>query len=210
MGDLLVRVGFQLNPRQLDLLTRYHAILLDRNRQLNLTRILNLEDMVLKHYADCFLVARYLPELPEPLLDIGSGAGFPGIPLKILFPDLHIILGEGVRKRVNFLREVREELGLEKLDIIGRNIDRDFEYPVNGIITRAVEPIRDTLKRASNCLMPGGLAIFMKGPNVDQEKEDAAKKFPELYLLESDYDYSLPDSPYRRRLLVYRKRAREE
>lgn len=210
LGTMLSKAGFKLTPKQLDRLAAYHAILLDRNRTLNLTRILNLDDIVLKHYVDCFLVARYVPVLPEPLLDIGSGAGFPGVPLKILFPDSHIILGEGVRKRVNFLREVREELGFSKLDIIGRNIDREFEYPVHGIITRAVETIRDTLRRVSNCLMPGGQAIFMKGPNVDQEIEDAGKKFPELYKLEKDIAYSLPSSSYRRRLVIYRKLAREE
>jgi len=207
---MLGKFDFKLTPFQLDQLAAYHAILLDRNRKLNLTRILNLDDIVLKHYIDCFLVARYLPVLPQPLLDIGSGAGFPGIPLKILFPDNHIILGEGVRKRVNFLREAREELKMTRLDIIGRNIDRDFEYPVHGIITRAVETIRDTLRRVSNCLMPGGQAIFMKGPNVDQEIEDASKKFPDLYKLEKDIAYSLPKSSYRRRLVIYRKLPREE
>ncbi len=210
LGTMLSRNGFTLSKVQLTQLATYHSFLLDRNRQLNLTRILNLEDMVLKHYVDCFLVARHLPDLPEPLLDIGSGAGFPGIPLKILYPDLHIILGDGVRKRVNFLREAREEVGLEKLDIIGRNIDRDFEYPVNGIITRAVETIRDTLKRSANCLLPGGLAIFMKGPNVDEEIVEAQKKFPELFKLEEDIAYALPNSPYRRRLVVFRKLPREE
>ncbi len=210
LGTMLGKVGFQLTSVQLQLLADYHAILLERNRQLNLTRILNLEDIVLKHYVDCFLVARYLPVLPEPLLDIGSGAGFPGIPLKILFPDSHIILGEGVRKRVNFLRDVREELKMTKLDIIGRNIDRDFEYPVNGTITRAVATIRETLKRVSNCLLPGGQAIFMKGPNVDQEIEDAGKKFPDLFKLDKDIAYSLPNSSYRRRLVIYRKLTREE
>lgn len=207
---MLSKAGFTLTTPQLEQLAAYHAILLDRNRKLNLTRILNLDDMVLKHYVDCFMVARYIPDLPEPLLDIGSGAGFPGIPLKILFPDKHIILGEGVRKRVNFLREVREEVTIARLDIIGRNIDRDFEYPVHGTITRAVESIRETLRRVSNCLMPGGHAIFMKGPNVDQEIEEANKKFPDLFALDKDIAYTLPNSSYRRRLVIYRKVRREE
>ena len=210
LATMLAKAGFPLTPPQLKQLAAYHAILLDRNRKLNLTRILNLEDMVLKHYVDCFLVARYIPDLPEPLLDIGSGAGFPDIPLKILFPNKHIILGEGVRKRVNFLREVREELTLTKLDIIGRNIDRDFEYPVHGTITRAVESVRETLRRVSNCLMPGGQAIFMKGPNVDQELEDAGKKYSGLFELDKDIAYTLPNSSYRRRLVIYRKVRREE
>jgi len=208
LAGLLRKHGQQLAPDRLDLLVQFHALLVEKNRKLNLTRIRNLEDIVLKHYVDCFLVARFVPQLPSPLLDIGTGGGFPGIPLKILFPDTQVILAEGVRKRVEFLREVRESLGLENLDIVGRNIDRDFEYPVNGIITRAVEPIRDTLRRVSNCLVPGGIAIFMKGPNVDGEKVDAAGKFPELYTEVEDHRYTLPSSPFRRSLVVYRKNRR--
>ena len=205
MGKLLTAHGFSLSPEQLELVTRYHGYLLDRNRSLNLTRILNLKDMVLKHYVDCFMVHRLLPDLPEPLLDLGSGAGFPGIPLKILCPEKHIILGEGVRKRVAFLRDARELLNLDKLDIIGRNIDKDFEYPVGAVITRAVESIRDTLTRIRNCLKVDGIAIFMKGPSVDSEIEDALRKYSVLFTLDADHAYMLPSSPYQRRLVIFRK-----
>jgi len=208
MGKLLRKYDFRLTAGQLELLTRFHRFLLEKNRKLNLTRILNLEDIVVKHYVDCFMVSRLLPDLPAPLLDIGTGGGFPGIPLKILAPDLHIILGEGVRKRVNFLREARAELGMEKLDIIGRNIDTDFEYPVNGTITRAVAPLRDTLKRVRSCLMPGGLAIFMKGPNVEEEKKEAAQ-LSSMYEEVDDISYDLPGTQYRRRLIIYRKLVKE-
>jgi 16S rRNA (guanine527-N7)-methyltransferase len=205
MGRLLTTHGFSLTQHQLELVTRYHGYLLDRNRTLNLTRILNLEDMVLKHYVDCFMVNRLLPDFPEPLLDIGSGAGFPGLPLKILSPDKHIILGEGVRKRVAFLRDARELLQLERLDIIGRNIDKDFEYPVAAVITRAVESIRDTLARIRNCLRVDGIAVFMKGPNVDVEIKEALRKYPDLYALDADHAYTLSSSPYKRRLVIFRK-----
>ncbi len=205
LGRLLKKYEFPIPKDQLELLARFHALLIDRNRKLNLTRIWNLEDIVVKHYVDCFIITRFLPEVPSPLLDLGTGGGFPGIPLKILLPDHHIILGEGVRKRVDFLREVRTELSLEKLDLIGRNIDRDFEYPVNGVITRAVQPIRDTLKRVRNCLRRDGVVIFMKGPGVDPEKVDAKKKFEGIYEEIDDVAYVLPKTKNRRRLVVYRK-----
>jgi len=189
----------------LDLLARFHRLLVERNRKLNLTRILNLKEIVLKHYVDCFMVARLMPRVPSPLLDLGTGGGFPGIPLKILFPDHHFILADGVRKRIDFLREVRETLGLPKLDLIGRNIDREFQYPVAGVVTRAVEPIRDTLRRIRHCLSTDGLAIFMKGPNVDEEKVDAARKFSDLFEEVEDHAYELPHSSHKRRLVIYRK-----
>jgi 16S rRNA (guanine527-N7)-methyltransferase len=207
LSRLLARYGFQLEARQLDLLTAFHAHLIERNRRLNLTRIWNLDEIVLKHYVDCFMVTQFVQPLPSPLLDLGTGGGFPGIPLKILSPDTQIILGEGVQKRVEFLKEVRQKLGLAKLDIIGRNIDREFEYPVNGVITRAVEPIRDTLKAVRNCLVSGGLAIFMKGPNVEQEVGEAARKYPQHFELAFDHQYVLPASPHQRRLVIFRKTA---
>ncbi|MFH1532472.1 MAG: 16S rRNA (guanine(527)-N(7))-methyltransferase RsmG [Pseudomonadota bacterium] len=204
IGRLLDAYGFKLEARELSLLTRFHLFLFDKNRQLNLTRIHNLEDVVLKHYVDCFLVAR-MTELPSPLLDLGTGGGFPGIPLKIIRPDLHIILAEGVGKRVRFLKDVRAHLDLEGLDVIGRNIDREFFYPVNGVITRAVELIPDTLKRMQNSLQTGGLAIFMKGPNVDEEMTRAQRRYGDEYEVAFDLPYTLPRSTHRRRLLVYRR-----
>jgi 16S rRNA (guanine(527)-N(7))-methyltransferase RsmG len=208
IGRLLDAFGFRLEPRQLTLLTRFHLYLFEKNRRLNLTRIHNLEDVVLKHYVDCFLVDQMV-DLPSPLLDLGTGGGFPGIPLKIIRPDLHIVLAEGVGKRVRFLKDAREHLGLEGLDVIGRNIDREFFYPVNGVITRAVELVPDTLKRVQNSLQENGRAIFMKGPNVAEEIARATKRYGDEYELEHDLPYTLPRSPHRRRLLVY-KRIRAE
>ena len=207
LGSMLASYGQKLERPQLEQLARFHALLLEGNRKLNLTRIWNLKDIVVKHYVDSLIILNYLSELPSPLLDIGTGGGFPGIPLKIARPETHVILGEGVRKRVEFLRGVRSDLQLDKLDLIGRNIDKSFEYPVNGVITRAVEPIRDTLQRIRNCLLPEGLAIFMKGPNVDDELRDAGKEFPDLYRLKDDIRYQLPGTPFRRRLIIYAKKV---
>ncbi len=203
---MLHRHGFELPGARLTQLAKFHEMLVERNRVLNITRIWNLDDIVLKHYVDCFLVARLEPELGSPMLDLGTGGGFPGIPLKILRPELHVILGEGVRKRVDFLRDVRTELALEKMDLIGRNIDNDFVYPVKTVITRAVEPIRDTLGRVRACTSPGSHVIFMKGPNVDPEKDMVRNKWGKLFEEVRDHAYLLPGSPYQRRLVVYRRR----
>jgi len=209
LGRRLRALGFVLDEVQLGKLARFHALLVERNRVLNLTRIWNLDDIVVKHYVDCLIVLRYVPELPSPLLDVGTGAGFPGIPLKIASPQTHVILGEGVRKRVEFLREAREVIKVEKLDIVGRNIDHEFQYPVQGVITRAVEDIADSLKRIRYCLVPGGIAIFMKGPNVDDEKTMALKKQGKQFEEIADHAYVLPGSDNRRRLVIYRKKPQE-
>lgn len=146
-----------------------------------------------------------LTKLTFPLLDMGTGPGLPGIPLKIEFPNERIILADGVRKRIDFLKTVREEMKLENLDLMGRNINKDFIYPVEGVITRAVKDVSLTLEDVSQCLTVGGRLFLMKGPNVDDELKFAEKKWSEYYDLKEDHAYNLPETPHERRLLVFEK-----
>src|SRR3954464_7510285 len=102
---ILRRCGIVLGPAQYDALWSYHQMLREANPELNLTRIHNFENMVLKHYADSLLVLK-LADLPSPLVDMGSGPGLPGIPLKIARPDLVMTLAEPRGARAEFLKEV--------------------------------------------------------------------------------------------------------
>src|SRR5688500_9185945 len=111
MGDMLARSGLKLNKEQLDQLWRYHNLIRNRNQDRDLTRIVEFEQMVVKHYVDCMIVGKFVT-LPTPLLDIGTGAGFPGIPLKIRYPHLKITLAEPRPRRVEFLKEAVQKLGL--------------------------------------------------------------------------------------------------
>ena len=98
MGTLLLRCGINLAPSQLKQLWAYHQLLRRHDAELNLTRVRNFENMVLKLYADSILPALHSP-LPSPLLDLGTGPGMPGIPLKIFRPDLRILLADGRQNR---------------------------------------------------------------------------------------------------------------
>lgn len=185
-------------------LTRFYQLLMENQRKDNLTRLLSIRDVTIKHFIDSLIVTRFV-DLRFPLLDMGTGPGFPGIPLKIQFPDHPIILAEGVEKRIRFLKQVRESLGLKDLQIIGRFVTPDFVYPVPAIITRAVADVSETLSNISNCLQPEGILYLMKGPNVDEEIRLAETKWKGYFRLEKDVAYSLPATPHQRRLLVYRK-----
>lgn len=185
-------------------LAQFYRLLMENQQKENFTRLLKLHDVGLRHFVDC-LIVNDLTELKFPLLDMGTGPGFPGIPLKILHPDKKIILAEGVQRRVEFLKKVREELELPNLDIIGRNINPWFMYPVQGVITRAVEDVRNTLKNVLSCLQTGGRVYLMKGPNVDPELEIASNEVGEFYKLVQDTAYSLPKTSHDRRLVVFEK-----
>ena len=146
MEQLLKNCGIHLSAEQLKQLWAYHQLLRRHDSDLNLTRIRNFENMVVKLYADSILPALQIP-LPSPLLDLGSGPGMPGIPLKIFQPDLHILLAESRKNRVSFLKTAASALGLSGLDVEDRGIAPDYARPVKGVITRAVEPMADTLAR---------------------------------------------------------------
>ncbi|RME17205.1 MAG: 16S rRNA (guanine(527)-N(7))-methyltransferase RsmG [Bdellovibrio sp.] len=183
-------------------LAQFYILLMQQQTQENFTRLIKFRDIAIKHFIDSLMIPR-LVTIPFPLLDIGTGPGFPGIPLKIQFPEKKIILAEKVRKRVEFLKRVKEEMQLSQLDIIGHAINSQFALPCQSVITRAVEPIHKTLNRVSQCLSKGGLALFMKGPHVQEEIEEA-QKHP-LFSLKETIKYQLPLTPHQRTLVVFQR-----
>ncbi len=196
--------GIRLSEGQLRQMWDYHSLLRRRNPDLNLTRVHNFTNMVLKLYLDSVLPAEIL-DLPSPLLDLGTGPGMPGIPLKIYRPQLEVILAESRAKRVDFLREAIAELRLSGLTVMAGRITERFETPVAGVITRAVEPVADTLARVQGCLAADGRVILMKGPQCGPEIEHARSRLEKRFVLDLDRPYIIPHTRYQRRLLVYRR-----
>lgn len=183
-------------------LVEFYQLLMTHQKTDNVTRLIKFREVGIKHFIDSLMVPR-LTQLTFPLLDKGTGPGFPGVPLKICFPKERVILAEGVRKRVDFLKAVRQEMNLKNLDIVGRKVDDQFELPVQGVITRAVETATQTLLSVEKSLQVQGRVFLMKGPNVDKEIKDAKEHFGSKYKLVEDHSYSLPHTPHKRRLLVY-------
>ena len=205
LDELLQEGGIALNPDQLAKLWHYHSLLREGNRDRDLTRIIGFESIVIKHYVDCMYVGK-LVQLPSPLLDVGTGAGFPGIPLQIRYPNLRMILAEPRPGRVEFLKKVIGALPLQQIEVFDhRVVSRSFARPVAGVITRAVETIDKTLLRTSACTGVGCQIIFMKGPSVGPELEDAMKRFKGQFRLVMDKSYSLPGTQHDRRLVILEK-----
>ncbi len=202
--DIFKNHDFKCSHEERLKLSQFYRLLLENQEHKNFTRLLNIKDIGIKHFIDCLILTE-ICELKFPLLDVGTGPGFPGIPLKIRFPDEQIILAEGVQKRVEFLKHVREQMRFKNLDIIGRNINPYFMYPVNGVITRAVEDVTNTLKNTVNCLQLGGHVYFMKGPGVDPEIEKAQNEMSEFFKLVNDITYDLPKTENHRRLVIFEK-----
>ena len=207
LEDLFYNHGFgdKIDKTTRELFVQFYILLMKNQKKENFTRLVSIKDVAIRHFIDSMIVNQFV-SFKFPLLDMGTGAGFPGIPLKIILgPEKKIILNEKIHRRVVFLKKVRETLGLKGLDIIGRNIDKNFTYPVRGIVTRAVEKIPETLNHVINCLETNGCIYFMKGPNARPETDKALKSWSDYYKLEKYKDYDLPNTPHKRTLIVFRK-----
>lgn len=203
LADIFRNHDFNLvSHQQRQKLAHFYRLLMENQEKENFTRLLKLRDIAIKHFIDSIIILEHC-ELQFPLMDVGTGPGFPGIPLKIMFPKEKILLAEGVQRRVEFLKHVRSEMQLENLDIIGRNINNNFVYPVRGVITRAVEDVSNTLNNVVNSVQIGGRVYFMKGPGVGPEITAAAAN--KHFKLVSDIPYSLPNTPHERRMVIFEK-----
>ena len=181
LADGLAVLGFPLEPFQFQLLERFRSLLLSENLTHNLTRLEGDYDFALRHVVDSLTcLTTGLFEGPGSLVDIGSGAGFPGIPLKIARPELSLTLVEASRKRAAFLSKVISELGLvecevlaERAENVGRDPSKRGSYELAA--TRAVASLVVDLEYAVPLLTTGGKLVAMKGPRSAGELESAAR-----------------------------------
>lgn len=211
--DLLVKGAkvfeIDLNEKSLEAFDLYLRELLKWNQKMNLTAIRSEREIVLKHFLDSLSVFPYLSEISN-LFDIGSGAGFPGIPLKIVRPSLRITLIDSVQKKTDFQRHILRTLGLKGCEVIhGRIQDKEIlerlKDQYEGVISRAFSKLSDFLPIGSLFLKEGGILIAMKGRRLDDELPYLSSGETLPCRLEKIVRLSLPFSSIRRTLLIFRK-----
>jgi 16S rRNA (guanine527-N7)-methyltransferase len=144
------------------------------NKAYNLTGIKKDEDIVIKHFLDSLLYLKAMPTGELRVADVGSGAGFPGIPIKIIRPEIHMYLIEPTGKKCLFLRNIIRHLELKKIEVIEKrveevNVNQELALPVEILVTRALFDIKDFVKKASHIVKKEGLLILNKGPKVKKE-----------------------------------------
>ena len=212
-------VGTPLDDAQIAACTVYAAYLLTVNQHTNLTRITAPADVAVKHFADSLTVFRAAPDLlpGATVVDVGTGAGFPGVVLKIARPDLRLVLLDSLQKRLRFLREVGYLLEFTHVEYVHARAEdaaRDPQYAASAdlVTARAVAALPTLLGWCGPFVAPGGRFVAMKAGGVDAELPDAAPVARALGLRrEADIALTLPalvgdDAPAERRLLVYRRR----
>jgi 16S rRNA (guanine(527)-N(7))-methyltransferase RsmG len=195
--------GIELSKRELLGFTKLYSLLVEHNSELDLTRLKTEDDIIIKHFIDSVYFLNRV-SIPSPLLDIGTGPGFPGVPVKIMRPETSLILAEPRHKRVSFLKMLVEELELEDVVIYPHLVTDKSFFDVKSVITRALESVDETLSRISHFLPPGGMVYFMKGPGSGDDVGRLSGQNSRLFRLEDDITYTLPGTLYQRRLAVYR------
>jgi 16S rRNA (guanine527-N7)-methyltransferase len=172
------QLGLTIDERVCGAFTTHAAELLHWNRKINLTAITDPRDIAIRHFLDSLAPAKFIPDGVR-LLDIGTGAGFPGLPLKIFKPSLSVLLIDGTRKKVNFLKHMIRSLGLdqtEALHIRAENLEHHSQIETNFdvIISRALSDLTFFIKLATPLLATQGIIMAMKG-QVDQKELDALR-----------------------------------
>ena len=168
----LEKIGVEVTDKKLELLEKYYELLIEYNKVMNLTGITKKEDVYLKHFYDSLTISKIIDlNMEKSLCDLGSGAGFPGIVLKIFYPNLKIVLIDSLNKRVNFLNKVIEELDLKNIIAIHIRIEdyaKKNQEKFDVVTARAVAPLNFLLELGINLVKVGKSFIAMKG-NIDTE-----------------------------------------
>jgi 16S rRNA (guanine527-N7)-methyltransferase len=138
------------------------------NKAYNLTSLKTDEDIVIKHFMDSLLYLEAIPEGEVSVMDVGSGAGFPGIPIKIMRPEIKMHLLEPSRKKASFLRHIIRTLRLDGIEVTEKRIE-DVGSLVDVAVTRALFDVREFIKKASPYVREGGRLVLSKGPRVNEE-----------------------------------------
>ena len=197
-----------LTKEQLKQLEIYYEFLETENKKYNLTAITEKEQVYLKHFYDSLTISKIITLNNQSLCDIGTGAGFPGIVLKIMFPNLKVTLIESNNKKCLFLNQVKEKLNLKNLEIIN---ERAEIYSKNNrelfdiVTSRAVAPLKHLLEYSIPIVKVEGYYIAMKS-NVENETKNIENYYKKLNIqLENQIIFNLPKENSLRTLLLYKK-----
>ena len=203
------KLGIEISDEQINKFSKYGDLLLEWNKVMNLTAVCEEREVVIKHFVDSITIVPYIDvQKCKKIADIGTGAGFPGIPLKIIRPEIEVVLLDSLGKRVSFLNTVIKELKLEGISAIharaedgGRDklLREKFDY----VTARAVAPMNILLEYCMPFVKKGGYFIAMKGSSEEVSYEKALRELSGK--VESEDVFTLPESDITRRIVCVKK-----
>ena len=219
----LENIGITLSDDQTEQFLKYYDLLIEKNKVMNLTAITDFDEVIEKHFIDSLLIAKTIDlSRPLKLIDLGTGAGFPGIPIKIAFPQVEIVLADSLNKRIKFLNEVIEALELNysmngaacgqisavhgRAEDLGRKAEYREQFDL--CVSRAVANLSTLSEYCLPFVKVGGYFISYKSGNVDNELEQSKRA---VHMLSGDIakceKMLLPGTDVGRSFVIVRKNA---
>lgn len=205
----LLQLGISMTEKMEHQLIHYYEMLVEWNKVMNLTAITAFDEVLEKHFLDSISLAKYFDlQKKIQLIDVGTGAGFPGVPLKIFYPELNILLVDSLNKRINFLNEVISQLNFENIKAVhGRaeELARDKEYRnrFDLCVSRAVANLASLSEYCLPFVKIGGVFAAYKSIDIESEVEQSRKA---VHILGGEIidvkKFQLPDTEYSRSIVM--------
>lgn len=210
MTENLKQLDIELSNVQIEQFYNYMNILIEWNKVMNLTGITEPKEVIIKHFIDSLTVLNKIHKQSK-IIDVGTGAGFPGIPIKIAFPETEVVLLDSLNKRINFLTEVIEKLQLKNIKTIhGRaedyGKDKIYREKYDIAIARAVAPLNILLEYLMPFVKVNGKCICMKGSNSEEEIKNSNNAIKVLGgRMLSKEEFFIPNTDIKRSIIEIKK-----
>lgn len=210
--DILKKMNIDLSDKQADQFLTYYQFLVKKNEVMNLTAITEYQDVVLKHFADSLsIVKAFDMSAPIRVIDVGTGAGFPGVPLKIVYPQLQLVLLDSLNKRVTFLKDLIGKLCLKEITAVHARAEDAAKNPAyreqfDLCVSRAVANLSSLSEYCLPFVKKGGMFVAYKSTNIDMEIDNSTNAITVLGgKIKEIKAFCLPDSDIERSLVLIEK-----
>ncbi len=200
-----------ISPENADKFHKYYELLVEWNEKINLTAITEEDDVAVKHFLDSLNAAKGIVEDGMSVIDVGTGAGFPGLPVKIANPGISLTLVDSLNKRIGFLCEVISSLGLTDVETVHSRaedlgINKDYREKYDVCVSRAVANLTTLCELCLPFVKVGGLFVSLKGPKAQEEAEEAKRAIELLGGSLTDIkSYDLSDTDLNHNIVIIKK-----
>lgn len=211
LKDACAELGLSLSDAQVNQFLDYKDFLLEYNNKVNLTAITDEREIILKHFVDSVTVCKFIDFKDKRIIDVGTGAGFPAVPMKIIQPNCDMVLLDSLNKRIKFLQELGDKIGLNNIAYMhsraeDAGINKDCREQFDFCVSRAVAHLSILAEYDLPFVKVGGQFIALKGPLVDEELEEAKTSISALGgEIEKVESIKIPFSDINHKLVFIRK-----